>query len=138
MGLYLCIFDDDDTEIDGVDVGAYSDFGAFRDTVAKKLEGGRAGTKYPTLMLHSDCEGEWTADDCERLKRELESIAAKFKELPQSDFSAEWQRGVAKTLGLRPENLYECFIDVDGEALIERLIALCQLAGRHETPILFQ
>ena len=33
MGLYLCIFDEDE-EVDGVEVGLYSDFNALRDYVA--------------------------------------------------------------------------------------------------------
>jgi hypothetical protein len=48
MGLYLCIFagDDrdeelDDEELGAVDVGGYSDFGEFRDVIARLLEGGR-------------------------------------------------------------------------------------------------
>jgi hypothetical protein len=137
MGLYLCIFDGDD-EIDGVDVGAYSDFGVFRNAVRTHLESGYAGAKYPTLMLHSDCDGEWTVEDCKVLEAELEQIGARFKELPAEGFEAEWQKSVAKSLGLKPGSLYDCFIDVDGEPLVERLIYLCRLAQKHGKPILFQ
>lgn len=42
MGLYLCIFEDED-EIDGVEVGGYADFGALREYVTRELEGGRLG-----------------------------------------------------------------------------------------------
>jgi hypothetical protein len=110
----------------------------FRDTITTQLEGGYQGTKYPTLILHSDCDGEWNVEECGKLEQELQSIAACFRECQPVEFSAEWQRGVAKSLGLHPENLYESFIDVDGEPLIERLLSLCQLALTHHTPILFQ
>lgn len=42
MGLYLCVFEGDD-ELDGVEVGSYADFGAFRSAVATHVEGGIEG-----------------------------------------------------------------------------------------------
>jgi len=137
MSLYLCVFDEDE-ELDGVDVGAYSDFGDFRNTIAKVLECGKAGSQFPTLMLHSDCDGEWNVGDCEKLENELETISAELKQRPPKGFFAEWQKNVAKQHGLRPENLYDCFVDVDGEPLLERLLGLARLAQRRELPILFQ
>jgi hypothetical protein len=53
MGIYLCIFDGED-EVDGVDVGAYSDWARFIETVVHTLEGGTPGAKYPNLTVHSD------------------------------------------------------------------------------------
>ena len=70
MGLYLCVFDGDE-ELEGVDVGSYADFDFFRGAVAEILEGGNAGTRYPTLMLHSDCDGEWSVEECIDLEKEL-------------------------------------------------------------------
>ena len=46
MGLYLAIFDDGQ-EVDGVDVGSYSDFTAFRDAVIKNLERGMRVHDFP-------------------------------------------------------------------------------------------
>jgi hypothetical protein len=137
MSLYLCIFDDDD-ELDGVDVGAYSDFADFRKTVAQVLEDGRIGSRFPTLMMHSDSDGEWSAEQCKELEKELRTISKKLKEQPPKELFAEWQKGLAKRLELRPVNLNECFIDVDGEPLLERLLNLVQLAQRRGLPILFQ
>lgn len=74
MGLYLCIFDDDD-EIEGLEIGAYSDFEFFCSTVTELLEEGVTGSKYPTLILHADSDGEWSPSECETLKRELEDIS---------------------------------------------------------------
>ena len=127
MSLYLCIFDEDE-ELDGVDTGAYSDFGDFRNTIAKELEREKIGSRFPTLMLHSDCDGQWEVEDCEKLERELETISSELKRQPPKMFFAEWQKNVAKQCGLRPENLYDCFIDVDGEPLLERLLGLVRLA----------
>src|SRR4051812_13093476 len=120
MSLYLCIFDEED-ELDGVSVGAYSDFRDFCDAVAKILEADKRGSRFPTLMMHSDCDGEWSAGECDKLAGELQMISEEMKSLPPKGFSAEWQKRQAGSLGLHPQNLYECFIDVDGESLLERL-----------------
>ena len=39
MGLYLCVFDEDE-ELEGVEVGSYSDFEFFRSSVTELLEQG--------------------------------------------------------------------------------------------------
>ena len=70
MGLYLTIFAGDE-ELDGVEVGAYADFSAFRDAVVSNLEAGNAGDRFPTLILHSDCDGEWSPDEAAKLEIEL-------------------------------------------------------------------
>src|SRR5437870_12131685 len=124
MGLYLCIFDENE-ELEGVDVGAYSDFGFFRNAITTQLEEGHSGARYPTLMLHSDCDGEWSPNECQKLEAEIEAMAAALKELPSVEFNAQWQRKLAESLGLQPANMYESFIDVDGEPLLERLLTLC-------------
>ena len=137
MSLYLCIFDEDE-ELDGVDVGAYSDFGNFRDTIVRELERGSTGSRFPTFMLHADCDGQWNAGDCGKLENELETISAELKQRPPKEFFAEWQKNAAKQCGLCPKSLYDCFIDVDGEPLLERLLGLTSLAQRRGLPILFQ
>ncbi|AMV18362.1 Imm70 family immunity protein [Planctomyces sp. SH-PL14] len=137
MGLYLCVFDDGD-ELEGVEVGSYADFGFFRDSVTELLEGGKTGDKYPTLILHSDCDGEWTLAECERLKGELEDISAKFRDLPAIQYQSDWQRHVAHFLGLKPTCLYDSFIDVDGEPVLERLSRLCSVAIQSGQSIVFQ
>ncbi len=137
MGLYLCVFDGE-KEVDGVVVGTYVDFDVFRSAVVNRLEHGVPGSQYPTLILHSDCDGEWTVKQCAELEKELQTLAIAFRGLPPSDYSSDWQKGVAKLLGLQPRNLYESFIDVDGEPLIERLLTLCRVAQQRGQPILFQ
>jgi hypothetical protein len=137
MGLYLCVFDGDD-ERDGVEIGSYADFAYFRDTVTDRLEGGDAGSKYPCLILHADSDGEWSPSECRALREELSEIARQFKELPGIAFNAEWQRQVGKALGFKPSCLYDSFIDVDGEPLLERLQRLCDTAVQLSQPILFQ
>ena len=100
MGLYLCVFDNDD-EIDGVDVGGYADFTALRRYILSEVEGGKRGSRFPTFMLHSDCDGEWSVTDCETLRQELAEIASSLRALAAKDFGSEWQRGVAKSIGLK-------------------------------------
>ena len=137
MGLYLCVFDEDN-ELEGVEVGSYSDFDFFRSSVSELLEGGISGKKFPTLMIHSDSDGEWSVSECETLKHELTTIANEFQHLPGIRFRAGWQQEVSNLLGLRPESLYDSFIDVDGEPLLDRLIQLCNVAIERDLPILFQ
>src|ERR1043166_4475637 len=127
MGLYLCIFDGDE-EVDGVEVGAYADYNALRDYVVRELEGGEAESRFQALVLHSDCDGEWSVAECERLQDELTEIVEALKERPAVDFASEWQRRVAKSIGLQPQNAFESFIDVDGEFLLERLQGLVRNA----------
>lgn len=137
MGLYLAIFDDQ-RELDGVEVGTYDDFGAFRDAVVNKLEGRAPGSLFPNLVLHSDCDGQWTPGEAAALEKELETISTRFRELPPIPLNVEWQRQVASTFGIQPRNLYDCYFDVDGEPLLERLIGLARLSRSKNLPILFQ
>ena len=78
MGLYLCIFDGDE-DVDGVEVGAYADYNALRDCIVRELEAGEAGSRFPTFILHSDCDGEWTVAECQRLQGELTEIVTPTK-----------------------------------------------------------
>jgi len=137
MGLYLCVFNDDD-ELEGVEVGSYLDFNSFRSTVTELLEGGVAGSRFPTLIIHSDSDGEWAWAECESLRKELATIANELQQLPSIQFRVEWQQQVGSLLGLKPASLYESFIDVDGELLLDRLIQLCDVAIDRNRPILFQ
>lgn len=136
MGLYLVIFDNED-EVEGVEVGHYSDFADFRDAVVKRLERGVAGTRFPTLILHSDCDGEWTPQESALLESELAAIRAEFEALPPIPLKG-WQKDIAKTFGINPSNLSDCFFDVDGEPLLDRLIGLARISQTKSRPILFQ
>ena len=50
----------------------------------------------------------------------------------------ELKQDIFKLYGIKPENLFECFIDSDCEFLIDRLIGLCDLAIQENRPIMFQ
>jgi hypothetical protein len=137
MSLYWCVFAGR-TEVDGVDAGAYADFNALRQVVAARLEGGSAGSRFPVLMRHSDCDGEWSAAACAALRDELAILSAEMKAHPPLPFPDSWQRRVAAAVGLNPANAFESFIDVDGEFLLGRLQGLAELAVERGQPILFQ
>jgi hypothetical protein len=137
MGLYLCIFDSEE-EIDGVDVGPYADFNAFRDCIVRELEGGHAGSKFPKLNLHSDCDGQWSPAEAAELEKELVNISEEFRQRPPIPIKSDWQKQVVKTFGLRINNLYDSFFDVDGEPLLDRLIGLARLSQKRNLAILFQ
>jgi Immunity protein 70 len=137
MGLYLCVFEDDE-ELDGVEVGLYSDFSDFRRTVTSRLECGDPGSRFPTLILHSDCDGDWSSSECFVLRAELLQISVELHEFPGVEFQSPWQKEVAKTFGVEVNSLYDTFIDVDGEPLIQRMIGLCDIAIARGVSILFQ
>jgi hypothetical protein len=91
--------DGEPDEIAECDVGHYSDFGCFRDTIARHL----TARRFPTLMDHSDCDGEWTLVEIPVLERELREIGDAFKKLPPEEpqgafeHTAEYREG-AKSL----------------------------------------
>ena len=138
MSLYLAVFSGE-TEIDGVEVGRYSDFDAFRTTVINRLEGGQPGSRFPNLILHSDCDGSWSVEEAAELDAELQDIKSELSKLRPISFEpGTWQAALAKSLGLVPRTLEECFFDVDGEPLIDRLRALASISRTEGLPILFQ
>ena len=137
MGLYLCVFEGDE-DVDGVEVGPYADFNALRDHIVRHLEGGRAGSRFPTFILHSDSDGEWSLAECSALREELAMISAELMARPAVEMASDWQKSLARSIGLVPRNAFESFIDVDGEPLIQRLQELVDGALRRGRPITFQ
>ena len=140
MGLYLCVFRDDegDDEIEGVEVGGYDDFHAFRETVATVCEGGHRGSRFPILMSASDSEGVWTPEQAAGLDREIEAIANILSGRAPLDVAADtWQAKEMARLGIRPRNLAESLIDVDGEPLLSRLRVLAKASAEASRPIEF-
>jgi hypothetical protein len=134
VSLYLCIFSegDDDDEIAGWQLGHYSDFGCFRDTISQHL----GATGFPILMEHSDCDGEWSVAELPGLIVELETIGAKFRTLPPEEPRAAFEHTAEYREGAR--SLYECFHNVDGENLFDALITLAREGIRAKRPISFQ
>ncbi|HVX83206.1 MAG TPA: Imm70 family immunity protein [Phycisphaerae bacterium] len=139
MGLCLHVFscdlsedaDEDPEELAECDVGHYSDFGYFRDTIANNLDASR----YPTLMEHSDCDSTWSCEEIPLLEHELHEIADHFKQLPPVEpvgafeHTSEFRHDAA--------SLYDCFHNVTGENLFEALLSLCAVAREHQRPITF-
>jgi hypothetical protein len=137
MGLYLCVFNSRATEDEHVEelaaseIGHYGDFGFFRDTIARHLD----GAKYPVLMEHSDCDGEWTFEELPGLRAELREISSAFRKLPPAapvgafDHTIEYRKGATC--------LYDCFHDVNGTNLFEALIGLCEVGLENGRPITF-
>lgn len=152
MGLYLLILNSDsvqtyedfvelDDEVDeaaSLDVGAYSDFGAFRDAVAENVEGGNRGSRCPTLMNHSDSDGLWSADDCAALAAELAEIKDRFAVLPPRDYPSPWMGSIASEENIAHATLGDSFIAVDGVRLVDGLLGLALEGERLRRPILFQ
>ena len=131
MSLYLAIFDGDE-DVCGWVFGHYSDFGCFRDIIAAKLN----AKDYPILMMHTDCDGEWTFGELPALRHELESIATAFRRLPPEAPKNAFEHNVELWKSAR--SLYDCFHNVDGENVFEALVALCDEGIRRNKPIVFQ
>jgi hypothetical protein len=137
MGLYLCVFDGEE-ELDGVEVGHYKDFATLRDTIRDQLEGGTYGARFPVFMTHSDCDGEWSPAEAAIVQDELAIISKELTRLPPIPIDEGWKQSVVRMLGLAPKNLCECFFDVDGEPLLDRIMGLCKRSVQRGLPILFQ
>ena len=131
MSLYLTIFDGDE-EVAGWVFGHYSDFGYFRDVIAAKLR----ALDYPVLMTHPACDDEWTPNQLPQLRRELELIGERFRQLPAEHPQGAFEHTAEFRLGAR--SLYDCFHNIDGEIVFEALIALCDEGIRRDRSILFQ
>jgi len=138
MGLYLCVFDEDE-ELEGLEVGTYEYFGMFRDCINELVEKRNDwGSICPTLLLHYDCDGKWETEDCRSLINEIQIIERSFKNLSASSKMMDCKKDLFNLYGIYPTNLYDCFIDVDGENLIKRLNDLCKFAVSRNLAILFQ
>ncbi|USX11289.1 immunity 70 family protein [Oxalobacteraceae bacterium OTU3CAMAD1] len=137
MGLYLCVFDEEN-ELEGVDVGLYADFNFFRDAVASTVEKGNIGSVCKVLNTHSDCDGEWTSEEARQLLKELKQVKETLQQYPPIEPNSEWKKEVSRTFGIDPKTLLECFFDIDGEPLVDRLEQLAQISISSGKPILFQ
>lgn len=115
MGLYLCVISSTGGELEGVEVGFYADFNFFRDSVTAAVERGLPGSICPTLINHSDSDGEWTVEDAKALRVELESIEQIMTKLPPTQQNTPWKLAVMKSVGIKPQSLNDCFFDIDGE-----------------------
>src|SRR5262249_6784138 len=103
----------------------------FRDTIARHL----GSSSYPTLMQHSDCDGEWSLTEIPLLEQELREIAAAFQKLPPEEPNGAFEHTAENRMGA--ESLYDCFHNVDGENLFEAILGLCAVAREHKRPITF-
>jgi hypothetical protein len=135
MGLCLCVFGSEDSyeseEAAECDVGHYSDFGCFRDSVARYL----GADNYPTLMHHSDCDGEWTLAEISVLEQELHEIGGAFMKLPPEEPIGGFEHTAEHRAGAN--SLYDCFHNVNGENLFESVLKLCAIARKCMEPITF-
>jgi hypothetical protein len=136
MGLYLCVFRGDD-ELEGVEVGSYEDFERFRDA-ARALDR-RVFRRFGTLRANVKPNTAWSHREAARLAGELGALERELRKLPPRPFTpGSWQEQLARELGLSPASLYDCFFDVDGEPLVERILGLCRVSVEAREPILFQ
>jgi hypothetical protein len=72
----------------------------------------------------------WSPNDIGPFGRQLQEIAAAFRELPAA------LDGISED-GVGAESLYDCFRNASGENLFECLLELCAVAIEHERPIIF-
>lgn len=136
MSLYLCVFRDEE-ELDGVEVGSYEDFERLR-AFARGVDG-RIFRRFGTLRVNVSPTTTWSPRAAARLEKEVAALAEELRRRPPEPFPpGSWQAEVAAARGAPPATLYDCFFDVDGRPLVERLVALCRLSVENRQPILFQ
>ncbi|GEJ56795.1 hypothetical protein [Anaeromyxobacter diazotrophicus] len=136
MGLYLCVFRDDE-ELFGIDVGSYDDWERFRGEA--RARDGRIFRRYGALRVHVSPTTHWSPRDAARLAGELAHLReALRREPPRPLPPGSWQAELAAERGLAPATLADCFFDVDGVPLFDGLAELCRLAVETRQPILFQ
>ena len=131
MSLYLAVFSEEGEEIDGFQVGTYSDYGRFIDTV-------KANVKLEVCKLlteHHDSDGFWTTDECNLLINELEQIKNTLSALPPSRIDFDWATDFDYKIG---RNLDESLQNVDEEPMTSALIDLCKIAVRNNAKLHFQ
>jgi hypothetical protein len=68
----------------------------------------------------------------------MERIEETMCKEPPVELNSKWKAGVAEMFGIKPASLLECFFDVDGEPLIERLRQLAVVSASTGKPIVFQ
>lgn len=134
MGLCLCVLDKDPgdgeepEEIAECDVGHSSDFGCFRDSIARHLD----ASSYPTLMEHSDCDGEWSLPEIPLLEQELREIGAAFQKLPPEEPNGAFEHTAESRMGA--ESLYDLLDFASSGEGLSVAIRLCQTRPRSRTP----
>ncbi|SHG56649.1 Imm70 family immunity protein [Flavobacterium defluvii] len=138
MGLYLAIFKNEE-EINGLEVGTYEYFGIFRDCIYEFIENSSNwGDICPTIMNHSDCDGKWESKECVEMMFELKKVKKTFQKQAPNKKVIDQKKELIDLYQIKILNLYDCFIDVDGENLIDRLIELCKDAIDNDLDIIFQ
>lgn len=135
--MYLTVFDGE-LELNGVETGSYSDLDRLKTYILKNVENGKFGSKCPTFMNHEDSDGLWTHKESKRLVKELQKISKVFQKLPPFEYDESWQTEVIKSQNIDIRSLKDCFFDVDGQPLFDRLIELAKLSCEKKLPILFQ
>jgi len=73
----------------------------------------------------------WSPDDIGPFGRQLQEIAAAFRELAPSAVESTSEDGEGAG------SLYDCFRNANNENLFECLLELCAVAIEHELPIIF-
>ncbi len=131
MSLYLTIFDGSQ-ELVGWVFGHYSDFGMFRDIVARTM----GERNYPVLLSHSDADGEWSPLELKTLRNELNEIARVFRQCLPEHFDAAFEHSIGRRKNAT--SLYDCFQNVDGVNIFEALLDLCAIGEERDLPVLFQ
>lgn len=82
-------------------LGSYGWYHSFRTAVCEKLENGKWGSRYPLLMNHSDCDGEYSPEESALLKEEVKEIRERFKNLTYP--VGIYRNREGKTLGIAPK-----------------------------------
>ena len=138
MSLYLCAFsfnDEIEEEEFGVEVGSYEYFGTFRDYIRKNIKNGDNNL---LLLKHSDCDGIVEPFESKKIINELKKIKKVLKKIQPEKNVIELRENIISQDINMYQSLYDCFTDVDGVNLIDRLMELFQYSAKNKLDVFFQ
>jgi hypothetical protein len=131
MSLYLAVFDKDDHELSGFQVGTYHDYGRFIEIITEHIK----KEECPLLINHHDSDGFWSTTECKDLLSELTLIREKLIHLPAQEINYDWAKDINYQIG---GNLHSSLQNVDGQPIIDALISLCELSIKNNAQVYFQ
>ena len=103
------------------------DYHYMKDSLHAALEQpGEFGSKFPVFMKRFE-DDEWEVVELPDLERELESLIATLKGMEPRPLDSNWQSKMFLA-DPPPTNLYEVFLDAEGNPLLGSLLELCRVA----------
>jgi len=138
-GLYLAVLDTT-WEIDygGIEVGRWTQFEKYRGAIHRRLEKRflrrrPVGHRFPLFLTRRS--GGWSPEELPALQAELRTILTEAERKPADPLIVP---EYAARVRSRFRALHHCFVDTQVEPLLEKLLALCDVALSKQLPVVMQ